>query len=134
MRVYLDTSAAVKLLVAEPESAALTAQLDQPGLHVVSSDLLETELGRVAVRGGLPASDVATVLSRIDLATPDRSTYRHAAWLSHPTLRSLDALHIAAAIGLNADAILTYDQRMIDACHALGVSVLTPLPDGTPAA
>jgi len=126
VRVYIDTSAAVKLLVAEAESEALTTTLGQPSLHVVSCDLLETELGRVAVRGSRPPSDVATVLSRIDLATPDRSTYRHAAWLSHPTLRSLDALHIAAAIGLNSDAIITYDQRMIDACTALGIAVLSP--------
>ena len=126
MRRYIDTSAAVKLLTAEPESAALIAELGNPAHQTVSSDLLETELGRVAVRIGASGSDVAAILAQFDLATPDRSTYRQAALLPYPTLRSLDALHIAAAIDLNADTIITYDRRMIDACQVLGVATLSP--------
>jgi len=126
MRCYIDTSAAVKLLVAEPESAALITELKNPEHHTVSSDLLETEMGRVAIRIGASHSDVAAILAAFDLATPNRSTYRQAALLPYPALRSLDALHIAAAIDLNADAIITYDDRMIDACHALGIAVLSP--------
>ncbi|MCL2803309.1 MAG: type II toxin-antitoxin system VapC family toxin [Micrococcales bacterium] len=116
----------MKLLVSEPESAALIAELGDPKHQTVSSDLLETELGRVAVRVGASGGDVAAILALFDLATPDRSTYRQAALLPHPTLRSLDALHIAAAIDLNADAIVTYDMRMIEACQALGITVLSP--------
>jgi predicted nucleic acid-binding protein len=69
---------------------------------------------------------VAAVLAVFDLATPDRSTDRQAALLPYPSLRSLDALHIAAAMDLGADAILTYDGRMIAACQALGMAVLSP--------
>lgn len=123
---YLDTSAAAKLLVAEPESAALLAALSDPTHRVVSSDLLETELGRVAWRLGLPMSDVAAVLARFDLATPDRSTYRQAALFPDAMLRSLDALHVAAALDLNADEILTYDARMIAACTVLGIATASP--------
>ena len=126
MRCYIDTSAAVKLLVAEDESAALIRELSNGAHHLVSSDLLETEMGRVAIRIGASANDVASILTRFDLATPDRSTFRQAALLPYPMLRSLDALHIAAAIGLNADAIITYDDQMIDACHALGIAILSP--------
>ena len=126
MRCYVDTSAAVKLLVAENESAALIRELSNGAHHLVSSDLLETELGRVAIRIGASANDVASILARFDLATPDRSTFRQAGLLPYPMLRSLDALHIAAAIGLNADAIITYDDRMIDACHAFGIATLSP--------
>jgi predicted nucleic acid-binding protein len=126
MRWYIDTSAAVKLLVTEAESDALIAALSDGGHQMVSSDLLETELGRVAIRIGVPGSGVAAVVARFDLATPDRSTYRQAALLPYPGLRSLDALHIAAAIGLNADAVITYDHRMIEACDWLGVRVISP--------
>jgi len=126
MRCYIDTSAAVKLLVTEDESGALITELSNPAHQLVSSDLLETELGRTAMRVGASAGDVSTILAVFDLATPDRSTYRQAALFPYPLLRSFDALHIAAAIGLNADAIITYDKRMIDACHALGMGVLTP--------
>ncbi|MCL2781093.1 MAG: PIN domain-containing protein [Actinomycetia bacterium] len=126
MRRYIDTSAAVKLLVAEPESGALITELADPEHQTVSSDLLETELGRVAIRIGATGGEVAEVLAAFDLATPDRSIYRQAALLPYPALRSLDALHIAAALALNADAVITYDSRMIDACQALGVAVVSP--------
>ena len=126
MRRYIDTSAAAKLLIAEAESAALIAELSNTAHQTVSSDLLETELGRLAMRAGHGPSDVATILSRFDLATPSRSTYRQAAILPQAALRSLDALHIAAAIELDADAIITYDLRMIDACADLGISTISP--------
>lgn len=126
MRRYIDTSAAAKLLVAEAESAALIADLRDTTHHTVSSDLLETELGRLAVRIGASGGEVAAILALFDLATPDRSTYRQAALLPHPGLRSLDALHIAAALDVNADAVITYDARMIEACRSLGVGVVTP--------
>ena len=126
MRRYIDSSAAVKLLVAEADSAALIAELADPAHQTVSSDLLETELGRVAVRIGAAGGEVAKILAVFDLATPDRSTYRQAALLPHPALRSLDALHIAAALDLNADAIITYDSRMIEACQVLGIGVVSP--------
>ena len=126
MRRYIDSSAAVKLLIAEAQSDALIAELGNPAHQTVACDLLETEMGRVAIRVGASGGDVATVLAAFDLATPDRSTFRQAALLPHPTLRSLDALHIAAALDLNADAIITYDSRMIDACHALGIKTLSP--------
>ncbi|MDR0284566.1 MAG: PIN domain-containing protein [Propionibacteriaceae bacterium] len=108
------------------ESAALIAELADPGQENVSSDLLETELGRVAIRCGIPGGDVAAILARFSLATPDRSTFRQAARLPHPTLRSLDALHLAAALDLNADVVVTYDDRMIEACRDLGLAVLSP--------
>jgi predicted nucleic acid-binding protein len=126
VRRYIDTSAAVKLLVTEAESTALITELRDQTHQTVSSDLLETELGRVAVRIGASGGDVAAILAAFDLATPDRSTYRQAALLPHPTLRSLDALHIAAAIELNADVIITYDDRMIETCHAFGIETLSP--------
>ena len=126
MRRYIDSSAAVKLLVAEPESEALVAELGDLTHEAVSSDLLETELGRVAVRIGASGGEVAAILAAFDLATPDRSTYRQAALLPHRALRSLDALHISAALDLGADVIVTYDKRMIEACQVLGIATHSP--------
>ena len=51
--VYVDTSALAALLIDQPESAALLDWLDSTAAELVSSDLLETELRRVAVREGL---------------------------------------------------------------------------------
>ncbi|MBF4161147.1 hypothetical protein [Nocardioides acrostichi] len=42
-------------------------------------------------------------------------------------LRSLDALHLAAALALDVDAVLTYDQRLAQSCRDLGIDVLAPV-------
>ena len=74
MRIYLDTSAAAKVLVDEAESEALTAYLDdeRSTTEIVSSALLETELRRLAGRLGLDQSAVSDLLTRIDLIDPSR--------------------------------------------------------------
>jgi uncharacterized protein len=50
MAAYLDTSAAVKLVVAEVGSKALLRWLQSRDEEIVSSDLLRTELLRVTRR------------------------------------------------------------------------------------
>lgn len=46
---YLDTSAAAKLLIEEPESAARAEWADDASVELVATLLLETELRRLAV-------------------------------------------------------------------------------------
>jgi predicted nucleic acid-binding protein len=43
-------------------------------------------------------------------------------------LRSLDAIHLAAArsFGVSLDAVVTYDKRMADAALALGLRCVAP--------
>ena len=41
-------------------------------------------------------------------------------------LRSLDAIHLASALLVDADALVSYDQRLNDAAGATSVRVLTP--------
>ncbi len=43
-------------------------------------------------------------------------------------LRSLDAIHLAAALELGdeLDGIVTYDERLSDAAALLGVAVISP--------
>ncbi len=41
-------------------------------------------------------------------------------------LRSLDAIHLASALLVDADALVSYDQRLNDAAGANSVRELTP--------
>lgn len=41
-------------------------------------------------------------------------------------LRSLDAIHLASAIAVGADALLTYDDRLAPAARFAGLEVLAP--------
>lgn len=128
MRIYLDTSAAAKVLVDEAESEALTAYLDdeRSNTEIVSSALLETELRRLAGRLGLDQSTVSDLLTRIDLIDPSRSIFHEAGVLPGPTLRSLDALHLATALRIEADVVVAYDLRLLDAARDLGLAIDSP--------
>ncbi len=129
MRCYLDTSAAAKLLVEETESDALVGFLEgavESGDVVGSSRLLETELRRLAIRLAIPQEHVTLVLERLDLLVPDDEVYRAAGLLPGSTLRSLDALHVAAALRWGTDAVVTYDERQALAARAVGLEVVAP--------
>lgn len=114
------------MLIDQPESHALLNWLDQTSAALVSSDLLETELRRIAVREGLNQSDVTRLLEGVGLAALDRAVYRSAGFLPMPYLRTLDALHLEAAIRLDVSAILTYDHRLGEAARAAGLDVIAP--------
>ena len=124
--VYADTSALGALLVLQPETRALLDWLDQTRARLVSSDLLETELRRMAVREGRDQAKVSAILDGVSLAALDRATYRSAGFLPMPYLRTLDALHLEAAIRLDVDAILTYDKRLGDSAGEVGLDVIAP--------
>lgn len=129
MIVYVESSAAAKLLFREAETEPLKRYLDQLTAGddaVVSSLVLETELRRAAVREDVSQSLVTEILDRFDLVEPDRSVFREAGLLSGANLRTLDALHIAIALRVDADIMLTYDQRQIDASHAAGLRTASP--------
>lgn len=124
--VYVDTSALGAVLIDQPESSALLEWLDQTSAMLVSSDLLETELRRVAVREGLDQADVTSVLDGVALAALDRAVYRSVGFLPMQYLRALDALHLEAAMRLDASAILTYDRRLGEAARSVGLDVIAP--------
>ncbi|MFT4166018.1 MAG: type II toxin-antitoxin system VapC family toxin [Microlunatus sp.] len=126
MSVYVDTSVLGKMLVDSPESAALEDWLGANQDPLVSSDLLETELRRLAVRERLDQAEVTKALDHVSLADLDRPVYRQAGLLPMRHLRTLDALHLQAAIRLDADAMLTYDHRLADAARSLGIDILHP--------
>lgn len=76
MIVYIDTSAALKLVVEEPESAAAARYLSarvHRGDHLVAAMLLYTELHCVGSRQGLPVDLINTVLDGINLVDVARA-------------------------------------------------------------
>lgn len=133
-RVYVDTSALGALLLERPETPALLEWLDASPHTLVSCDLLETELRRIAVREELDQASVTALLDGISLAALDRATFRNAGMLPLPTLRTLDALHLEAALRLDSDALLTYDRRLAEAAAAMGLEVIAPGRVGSSAA
>jgi predicted nucleic acid-binding protein len=124
--LYIETSAAAKLLVEEPASSRLAARLAdalEDGDALLSSMLLETELRRISVRVELAQTAVTHLLERFDLVETDRALHREAGLLPGRHLRSFDALHLAVALRIGADAMLPYDRRQ---AHAAGLPVLAP--------
>ena len=126
-RWYLDTSAALKLLIEESESGALAATIAEAEAELVGSRLIETELRRAGHRTpDLHQDRVTALLDVIDLYELPPSLFRQAGLLPGAHLRSLDALHLAAAIALGVDALVTYDVRLASSARDLGVTVLAP--------
>lgn len=128
MAVYLDTSALVKLVVAEPESTALRSWLTTDDREAVSCDLARTELMR-AVRRGAPDRLVAAraVLDALTLVEVTTAVFETAGRLEPTEPRSLDALHVAAALDLgdDLDDFVAYDDRLLAAASANGISVVS---------
>jgi len=126
---YVDTSALVKLVVAEPETAGLRAWLEESGGDLVACDLARTELMR-AVRRALPdrVLQAREVLDAITLMHVTSAVFEDAGRLDPSGLRSLDAIHLAAALDLGDDleGLITYDDRLADAAVSNGVAVVAP--------
>lgn len=131
MRVwYLDSSAIVKLAVAEPESGPMASW--RAGLGgddvLMTCELAVAEVLR-AVRRADGDPDVALVhLDALDQLVVDRDLLLVAARLGPAGIRTLDAIHLAAALAVGADlgGIVTYDERIADAARSLGLSTLAP--------
>lgn len=130
MAHYLDTSALVKLVVAEAETAALRRWLRKEDRDPVSCDLARAELLR-AVRRNAPdrAVRARAVLDTVTLLEVTASTFEAAGRLDPTILRTLDAIHVAAAVELGDDleAIVAYDERLADAARANGIKVVAPV-------
>ncbi len=129
MAYYLDTSALVKLVVREAESTALRSWIEREGAVLVSSDLARTELMRAVSRAsGNYLLQARLVLDSITILTISTAIFESAGRLSPSTLRTLDALHLASALELGDDleALITYDDRLADACMANGIPTLSP--------
>jgi len=131
--VYVDTSAAMKLLVEEKESADLAAHLEQrreASDTLVASLLLHTELHCAASRRPEhieheTVSDVLSVIALVDIESGDLTT----APLLPGRLRSADAIHLATALRVNARAMVAYDTELRAAARTAGLDAVSPGAD-----
>ncbi len=131
MRLYLDSSALVKLVQRETESDALRRFLRRHHAdQLVTSALARVEVVRAVLIGGPAAlAQARRQLSRLDQIVLGTEVLDRAATLApNAQLRSLDAIHLAAAqvVGADLRAVVTYDRRMADAAQALGLVVERP--------
>jgi uncharacterized protein len=128
--LYCDSSALVKLVIDEPESGELEAWLGaQPEPVLVSSVLARTEVVRAVARTDPDAAHLAVdLLAAVSVVELDVPLADDAARLDPAELRSLDALHMAAALRLGPalGSMVSYDERMLDAARRHGVAVAHP--------
>ncbi|QFS94677.1 Ribonuclease VapC47 (plasmid) [Mycobacterium sp. THAF192] len=130
--IYLDTSALVKLIVQEAESAELRRWLaDMEDRDHVVSAVGRVELMRTARRSG--DTEIITNAQRIldedlDILAVTDEVIETAETIGPEFLRSLDAIHLASAAQL-ADAltaVVAYDHRLIEACRSLNYPIESP--------
>ncbi|HWI31377.1 MAG TPA: type II toxin-antitoxin system VapC family toxin [Microbacterium sp.] len=124
---YLDASAAMKLVLDEPESAALVDALaSDPDRWLAAGWLLHTEMHCAAGRhpDAFDLDAIRGVLDVVNLVDLTRGDMIAAG--THAPLRSNDAIHLAVAIRLGVDEIVTYDSELADAAARAGLAVLAP--------
>ncbi|HET8657984.1 MAG TPA: type II toxin-antitoxin system VapC family toxin [Micromonosporaceae bacterium] len=134
--IYLDSAAVVKLVRLEQETPALVAWLNaRPDAPLVSSTLVEVEVPR-ALRRAAPQAlvGVPSALARLYRLEIDPTVRATAATFAEPTLRTLDAIHLATAQLLAAEsgaafeAFVSYDKRLLAAASAVGLPTECPGP------
>ena len=132
MRLYLDSSALVKLVQREAESEALRKYLRaHRNDERVASELVRVEVVRSVLGGGPEAvAHARRQLARVYMVVMDRQVLDQAATLAPGSLlRSLDAIHLATAqlLGGELRSIVTYDTRMAQAAAGLGLPAVAPI-------
>jgi predicted nucleic acid-binding protein len=125
---YLDSSALVKVVLEESETARLLSLLAD-GRTQVSSVVADVEVHRAARREAEAAAERATeVLEFVNLIELDRAILDVARAVEPDRLRTLDAIHIATALSLgdDLDIFVTYDRRQAEAATSAGLDVRAP--------
>ena len=135
MRVYLDSSALVKRAVTENQSEQLRDAIDElrkADDELCSSSLAWIEVNRV-LRSRLENEDPARIVELIDAAlsgieeVPVSSIVASLARrIGSPSMRSLDAIHLATASVIDADVVVAYDRRFVTVAAEMGFATLSP--------
>jgi len=126
--VYLDASALVKLVVPEPESPALRAELARWDRRV-SSALVRAELIRAAALVGAAARRLAErVLTTLDLVAVDDAILDAAGRVRPADLRTVDAVHLvsAQALGPALRGFVAYDARLLEGAQGVRLPTIVP--------
>lgn len=127
MSWYLDSSAILKLLITEKESAALIGFIN---FTIKSSALTRVEVIRVLHKiAPQRVADANAILAGIDVIPVNSAVLNMAeSFNSSITLKSLDALHVATVLFLarTIEGLITYDKQMITNAQMLGIQVFSP--------
>ena len=141
--IYFDACALLKLIREEADSVALGAFIDaRPGTRWFSSEIARAELARTLRRAnhddrgrlvddarlGAELGHAEQLCARLDLIPVSSRVISEAAAIGQPLLRTLDAIHLAAASSMRAglSAFVTYDRRLATAARQAELPVLSP--------
>lgn len=124
--IYLDTSAAIKALIAEDDTKQVRA-LFGGDEQLISSRLLAVELHAVAQRRRLEADAVSELIDHVALVSLSDDVAERAIVL-RSGLRTLDALHLATAIDIDdiVTAFAAYDIELRRAASRAGLPLWAP--------
>jgi predicted nucleic acid-binding protein len=121
----------VKLVIEEEESADLESHLASD-VVLATSRLALVEVSRAA-RVANPSEELQQETGRlldacllVDVTDRVRGS---AATLASRKVRTLDAIHLATALYIDADELVAYDRRLLDAAEAQGLSTVSPRTD-----
>jgi hypothetical protein len=141
--IYFDTNALLKLIRQDAHSEALGAFIDaRPATRWFSSEIAKTELARTVRRinhddrGRLidgprlraELSYAERIWERLDLIAVSTRVLDDAGAIEQPFLRTLDAIHLAAAMSMrmSLSAFVTYDKKLAAAAQEVGLPVQAP--------
>ena len=130
--LYLDSSALVKLVLGEAESLQLMvflAEYPERVTSVVAAIEVRRAVRRVS-SDDLFLERADQVLEGVHQLPIDDKTVQLAGELPPSSLRTLDALHLAAAasLGTSLAGMVVYDHRLGEAARQQGLPVFAPTP------
>lgn len=118
----------MKLVIDEPESGALERHLED-GPVLATSRIALVELPRATALAN-PVRDVreeaGRLLASCMLIDVSDGLLRAATRLTSRTVRTLDAIHLASALRIEADELVAYDRRLVAAAAERGLVVSHP--------
>lgn len=134
MIVYLDSSAIVKRVLNEEHADALRAWLDE---RADDGELITSTLGWIEVTRAMrrradrvdsPKNRQLDVeaLSGIAACPMSYEIVALARRIGAADLRTLAAIHCATATYLDADVVVTYDDRLLEAARANSLCAFSP--------
>jgi predicted nucleic acid-binding protein len=126
--LYLDTSVLGRVLLDEPDTAAIRRELGRFDRHI-SSRLLRVELHRLGLLKDMQQY-VDELLSGQVLIPLDEEILTAAESIAPSAVRTLDAIHLATAVRLagagQLDTLMTYDKQLAAGAREHGIEVLSP--------
>jgi predicted nucleic acid-binding protein len=128
--IYLDSSALLKLLFEESDSASLARWISEHAeTPMITSEIAKIEVVRASRR--LDASVVPAaraLVAQLDLIPLNGGLIDEASEVGDRALRTLDAIHLASALSVHAEltAFVAYDHRLAAAAQAVGIESIQP--------